>query len=248
MKRMIFIGSIIAVVLLSLVPAINAIQVQTVENELSKSYYSYDEITRMNANELVVFIQNLAKEYPELSKEFQRCIDEMENAPVSSLVNEQLSDMPRYQKAIPQPLQDNQTFLEKIFWKIFNYRVFRLYLSTCIFLFHEGKLTLMRTMTWGIKLLRLVKIGIILGIIDPSPPEPQTPDIIFVQDQQRNALIVASVPYNVSWSDIDQIGSGNCDPLPVGNIAAGQQITNCTGIIIMRYIPSGETLGVFEFD
>jgi hypothetical protein len=246
---MIFIGSIVAVVLLSLVPAINAIQVQTVENELSKSYYSYDEITRMDANELVVFIQNLAKDYPELSKEFQRCINEMENAPVSSLVNEQLSDMPRYQKGIPHPLQDNQTFLEKIFWKIFNYRVFRLYLSTCIFLFHESKLTLMRTMTWGIKLLRLVKIGIILGIIDPTPEEPQTPVIQFVQDETANKLLVASASVDtVLWSDIDEIGSGSCDQLPVGNVTAGDEITNCTGIIVLRYIPTDTILGVFEFD
>ncbi len=77
---------------------------------------------------------------------------------------------------------DNQTFLEKIFWKIFNYRLFRVYLSALLFVYFQSKFTLMRTMTWGIRLLRWVKVGILLGFIDPSQQSPQTPTIDFHQD------------------------------------------------------------------
>ena len=249
MKRRIIVGSIIAIFLMILVPVTNAIQIQTAEKEWSTSYISYDTIKNMDADELIVFIQNLAKDYPQLYEEFQRCVDEMENTPVSSMVTKRLSDIPITKNQGPQPKSDNQTFIEKIFWKIFNYRTFRLFISTCLFLFFQSKLTLMRTMTWGIKLLRWVKIGILLGFIDPSQQPPQTPDIVFEQDTVNNTLLVVSVnPDNVLWSDIAEIGSGSCDPLPVGNVTIGNEITNCTGIIVLQYIPTEVILGVFEFN
>ena len=125
MKRRIIVGSIIAIFLMVLVPVTNAIQIQTVEKELSTSYISYETIKNMDADELIVFIQNLAKDYPQLYEEFQYCVGEMENTPVSSMVTKQLSDIPITKNQGPQPKSDNQTFIEKIFWKIFNYRVFR---------------------------------------------------------------------------------------------------------------------------
>ena len=232
-----------------LVPVTNAIQIQTVEKERSISYISYEKIKNMDADELIIFIQNLAKDYPQLYEDFQRCVDEMENTPVSSMVTKQLSDIPITKNQGPQPKSDNQTFIEKIFWKIFNYRVFRLYISTCLFLYFQSKFTLMRTMTWGIKLLRLVKIGILLGFIDPSQQQPQTPDIVFEQDEVNKTLMVVSVnPDNVLWSDIAEIGSGSCDPLPIGNVTVGGEITNCSGIIVLQYIPTEAILGVFEFN
>lgn len=249
MKRRIIIGSIIAIFLMVLVPVTNAIQIQTVEKERSISYISYEKIKNMDADELIIFIQNLAKDYPQLYEDFQRCVDEMENTPVSSMVTKQLSDIPITKNQGPQPKSDNQTFIEKIFWKIFNYRVFRLYISTCLFLYFQSKFTLMRTMTWGIKLLRLVKIGILLGFIDPSQQQPQTPDIVFEQDEVNKTLMVVSVnPDNVLWSDIAEIGSGSCDPLPMGNVTVGGEITNCSGIIVLQYIPTEAILGVFEFN
>jgi len=249
MKRRIIVGSIVAIFLMVLVPVTNAIQIQTAEKELSTSYISYETIKNMDADELIVFIQNLAKDYPQLYEDFQRCVDEMENTPVSSMVTKQLSDIPITKNQGPQPKSDNQTFIEKIFWKIFNYRVFRLYISTCLFLYFQSKFTLMRTMTWGIKLLRLVKIGILLGFIDPSQQQPQTPDIVFEQDEVNKTLMVVSVnPDNVLWSDIAEIGSGSCDPLPMGNVTVGGEITNCSGIIVLQYIPTEAILGVFEFN
>jgi hypothetical protein len=249
MMRRIIAGSIVAIFMMVLVPVTNAVQIQTVEKELSTSYISYETIKNMNADELIVFIQNLAKDYPQLYEDFQHCVDRMENTPVSSMVTKQLSDIPITKNQGPQPKSDNQTFIEKIFWKIFNYRVFRLYISTCLFLFFQSKFTLMRTTTWAIKLLRLIKIGILLGFIDPSQQQPQTLDVVFEQDEVNNTLIVVSVnPDNVLWSDIAQIGSGSYDPLPMGNITVGGEITNCKGIIVLQYIPTQAILGVFEFN
>lgn len=60
--------------------------------------------------------------------------------------------------------------------------------------------------------------------------------------------MISVTPNTVPWSDIDQIGSGHCDPLPNGTVLIGDEITNCSGFIVLRYIPSNEILGVFEFD
>lgn len=198
MKRRIIVGSIVAIFLMVLVPVTNAIQIQTVEKEWSTSYISYETIKNMDADELIIFIQNLAKDYPQFYEEFQRCVDEMENKPVSSMVTEQLNDMPITKNQGPQSKSNNQTFIEKIFWKIFKYRLFRLFISTCLFLYFHSKLTLIRTMSWEIKLLRWIRIGILLGFIDPSQQEPKTPDISFVKDEVNNTLMVVSVnPDNV---------------------------------------------------
>jgi len=249
MKRRIIIGSILAIFLMVFVPVTNAIQIQTVEKEWSTSYISYETIKNMDADELIGFIQNLAKEYPQLYTEFQRCVDKMEKTPVSSLVTKQLNDMSITKNQGPQPKSDNQTFIEKIFWKIFNYRTFRVFISTCLFLVFQSKFTLMRTTTWAIRLLRWVKIGILLGFIDPSQQGPKTPVIAFEQDVVNNTLVVVSVnPDSVLWSDIAEIGSGSCDPFPVGNVTVGGEIINCTGIIVLQYIPTDAILGVFEFN
>ncbi len=85
MKRRIILGSIVAVFLIALVPATNAIQIQTMQKELSTTLISYEQFKNMDAEELVAFIQILANDYPELSKEFQSAVDEIENTPVSSM-------------------------------------------------------------------------------------------------------------------------------------------------------------------
>ena len=68
-------------------------------------------------------------------------------------------------------------------------------------------------------------------------------------DDVNNTLTVTFVtPGDTFWDDIDQIGSGTCDPLPTGNVSAGDVITNCSGIIVLRYIPTSGVIGVYEFD
>ncbi len=248
MKRRIILGSIVAVFLIALVPATNAIQIQTIEQELLITLISYEQFKNMDAEELVSFIQILATDYPELSMKFQSAVDDIESTPVSLMEAKHQSTFLNDKNQGPQKLDDNQTFLEKIFWKIFNYRLFRVYLSALLFVYFQSKFTLMRTMTWGIRLLRLVKIGILLGFIDPSQQSPQTPTIEFHQDFGNATLQVLYADADILWTDISEIGAGSCDPFPGGNVTAGDRITNCTGIIVLQYLPTYEILGVFEFD
>jgi hypothetical protein len=249
MKGKIILGSILAVFLIALVPATNAIQIQTVERDMSNTFVSYEQIKNMDAEELIAFIQILVNDYPELSEKFQSAVEDFENTPISPMEPNHQSNRFIEKNQGPRQRDDNQTLLEKIFWKIYNYRVFRLLVSLILFIKFQSKFTLMRTMTWGIRLLRWVKVGILLGYIDPSQQPPQTPDIGFQQDLGNDTLTVTYVTAaDVLWSDISEIGAGSCDPLPVGNVTAGDMITNCTGIIVLQYLPTYEILGVFEFD
>ncbi len=249
MKSMRIIECIVSILFIVLVPAIPAIQIQTVETELATSPITYEALKHMDAGELIVFIQTLTKDSPQLSKEFENAIQEIEDSPVSPRASKNIQNLIGDKNQGPQPRNDNQTFLEKIFWKIYNYRVFRLVVSTLLFITFQSKFTLWRTMSWGIRLLRWTKLGILLGYIDPSQQHPQTPTIDFQQDLVNKTLTVVSiVPVNSLWSDITEIGAGSCNPLPEGNISAGDMITNCTGIIVLQYVPTYEILGVFEFD
>lgn len=249
MKRRILIGSIIAVFLIAFIPVSNAIQIHTVQNKMPSSLISYDTLKNMNYDELVVFIGTLAQDYPQLYEKFQLYVDEMYNEFISSMVTKQLTENLDNKKEDQQPNSDNQTILEKIFWGVLKYRVFRLYISTCLFLFFQSKITLWRTMTWGIRLFRWVKIGIILGIIDPGQQKPYTPAISFEQDKINKTLMVLSVSSKtVLWNNIVEIGEGSCDPLPQGVVTVGDILTNCTGIIVLNYLPTNDILGVFAFD
>lgn len=249
MKRRIVIGSVIAVFLIAFVPLTNAIQIQTMEKNVSDLYPSYESIKNMDAEEIVVFIHTLSKDYPEVSKKFDSYLNAMENRPVPSIFAQKLADRSVKENQGSQPKDDNQTFLEKIFWKIFNYRVFRVYLSALLFVYFQSKFTLWRTMTWGIRLLRWVKIGILLGIIDPDQRPPQTPVIGFQQDEMNNTLTVSYTSAgDILWNDLSEIGAGSCDPFPEGNVTTGDMISNCTGIIVLQYLPTYEILGVYEFD
>lgn len=247
MKRRIIIGGVIAVFLIALMPFTHAIQIQTMEREVT--FPSYEVIKNLNAQEIVFFVQSLSQHYPEMSKKFNAIIDNIENTSNPSILKQKFTHYPLPKNQGPQPKDDNQTLLEKIFWKIFNYRVFRVYLSALLFVFFQSKFTLWRTMTWGIRLLRWVKIGILLGIIDPNNQPPQTPVIGFQQDETNNTLTVTYTSTgDVLWNDISEIGAGSCDLFPQGNVTIGDMIINCTGIIVLQYLPTYEILGVFEFD
>ena len=248
MKRRNSIGILIAVFLILCVPVTTAVHVQTINSVASTSNMSYEMLATMNAEELSAFIQSVALQYPHLLKQFQRSVQTIKSIPVSVTETRQRTSGLSDASHESQPRDENQTFLEKIFWKIYNYRVFRLIISVLLFLKFQSKFTLWRTMSWGIKLLRLTKLGILLGYIDPQQT-PQTPNIVFGQDLVNDTLTVASVsPDDVLWSDITEIGNGSCDPLPTGNVAVGDTLTHCQGIIVLWYIPRNEVIGVFEFD
>lgn len=249
MKKRIVLGSIVAVLLIAFVPLTNAVQIQTIEKKALESYRSYDAFKNMDVEELIVFIHILSQDYPELTEKFDSSLKKIENTPTPSILKQKINDRSDTENQSPRPKDDNQTFLEKIFWKIFNYRVFRVYLSALLFVYFQSKFTLWRTMTWGIRLLRWVKIGILLGIINPDQRPPQTPVINFQQNETNNTLTVTYVSTaDIPWSDVSEIGEGSCSPFPDKNITAGDMITDCTGIIVLQYLPTYEILGVFEFD
>jgi len=232
MGKRIFFGSMLVIFCLLLIPSTSALQEH---NELKGTinFKLINNIKSMDYDQLLEFLTELSKDYPlvhqEVVKEFEDILDQ-EIKDLSSLED------------------SNQSFIEKVWYSILNYRGFRLYLSLCLFAHSQSKIILMRSITWGIKLLRWVNVGIVLGIIDLTSEEPpETPEIIFIMDNMNNELQVASAPYDVYWEDIEQIGPGTCDPLPTGYVMAGDIITNCMGTIILRYIPTNEVIGVYEF-
>ncbi|MEM4258965.1 MAG: hypothetical protein QXL17_07450 [Candidatus Thermoplasmatota archaeon] len=235
-----------AVLLVILMPMIQAVEIQISRQPTTLcSSLSYEEFINMDTAALIAYISEILEQYPDLHKHFTSQLNGLKSESYSVAVSDEIH---KIQDGGTQSKTTNQTFLEKIYWKIFNYRVFRLYLSTCIFLYTHSKIMFFRTINWAIKLLRLVKVGIILGYIDPTPQQPEKPEIIFSQDVVNKTLTVVSAkPDTLQWSDIDEIGSGSCDPFPTGTVTVGQQLTNCCGIIVLRYKPSGSIVGVFEF-
>ncbi len=233
MKKKIIVGSILVVFMLMLLPSTTAVQLNTGLNRITK-LTDFEEIQNMNMDELIDFIMELAEGNPEIQDEIIRQVEEMED---EDILQEELAD-------------SNQSLIEKIWIGIFNYRLFRLSVSFWISLYLQSKITIIRTIHWAMKLLRWIQVGIILDIVDLNPDGPQeTPDISFEMDMENNTLAVSSVyPEDVLWSDIDQIGSGTCNPLPTGNVTVGDEITNCMGLIVLRYIPTNEVLGVFDFE
>ncbi len=243
MKGKIVLGSIIAVLIIALVPATTAIEFQTMEP--TETQITYQSLRQMNPQELLALLQSLTCDYPEVSQYLHTAVQDLENTP---LTVDQTTHTILEKNQGPQKNAENQTLLEKIFWKIYNYRVLRLLISLLLFIKFQSKLTLLRTTTWGIRLLRWVKLGILLGYIDPTEKPTQTPDIGFSQDNTNHTLTVISVSAaDISWSDISEVGDGSCDPLPTGNVTIGDIITNCTGIIVLLYLPTYETIGAFEF-
>jgi hypothetical protein len=235
MNGKIVVGSIFAVFLIALVPATNAIEFQVGNDHTSQTPISYQRLRHMDTTELITYIQNLAQDYPEILTLFLNEVKNIQNTPQKA--NQQRSNASQNNQGT-QSSDTNQTLLEKIFWKIYNYRIIRLIISLVLFLKFQSKFTLLRSTTWAIRVLRWVKLGILLGYIDPSQQQNQTPDISFQQDLLNDTL----------WSDIAEIGAGSCDPFPSGNVTLGEVITNCSGILVFQYLPTFEVLGVYEFD
>lgn len=234
MNKKIIVGSIFVVFMLILLPTNSAVEVK---NNINKdmTIKEIKELQNMDIKEFINFLVKLIEEYPELQNHISNEIEELEDKEIDKINFEEEDS--------------NQTLLEKIWLKVFNYRLFRLYVIFWITVYTQSKITLIRTIHWAMKVLRWIKIGLILNIIElPDNQPPETPEITFAMDLENNTLTVVYVnPDNVLWSDLDQIGSGNCDPLPTGNVTVGDIITNCSGTIVIRYIPTNEVIGVFEF-
>ena len=217
-----------------LLPSTSALQTDDeFEDKINLEYIK--DIQSLDYDELAEFFIDLSDDYPLIQEEIIDQIEEIDDQEIEDLT---------------YPMDSNQSFIERAWFSIFKYRGFRLTLSLGLFVSFQSKITLMRSLTWGIRLLRWVKVGIILGVIDPASEEPpETPTISFSLDDVNKTLTVTYMDQDeILWEDIDQIGSGTCDPLPTGNVSIGDEITNCLGIIALRYIPTNEVIGVYEFN
>jgi hypothetical protein len=151
------------------------------------------------------------------------------------------------EKSTPQQLVSfanngtNRTLLAKLWSMVLKYRVARLSVSIIIYSYTHGTFMLWRTMTWGIKVLKWIKVGILLGFVKYEAP-PATPHFSFIADNATRTITVASADSGVLWSNITNIGTGSCNPFPAGNVTAGQQITNCSGEIALYYVPTSVIL------
>lgn len=75
---------------------------------------------------------------------------------------------------------------------------------------------------------------------------PEIPPMIGWLAKTRSGYItVTYAPYGLDWSDVD-IGDSYCT-LPSGPIMSGDAITNCQGVVSIRWIPSNSLLGTWDF-
>jgi len=84
-----------------------------------------------------------------------------------------------------------------------------------------------------------------LGII-PETDKKDIPDIVFIKDEEKKILTIDSVSGKVSWDDIEI--EGDCDKSNLGRyVTVGDQITECTGTIVIWHKPSETLLYTFKF-
>jgi len=231
MKKKLIISSVLIVLMLMMLPTINAFQTNIRDKEEEKPV-DLEDISNMDIDELLVFIIDITQDYPEIQEKVLNQVDKIDEKPV-----------------FYKQLNSNQSIIQKIWQLVFNYRMLRFSICALVYITFPSKITMLRTLTWSIKVIRWIKVGVILSIIDPDFwKAPEVPEINFEMDMANNTLTVQYInTEDVLWSDIDQIGSGNCDPFPSGTVAVGDMITNCQGIIVLRYIPTNGIIDVFEF-
>lgn len=70
------------------------------------------------------------------------------------------------------------------------------------------------------------------------------PPIIMLM-KRKDSLVVIKADRDLSWSNVE-IKSGDCI-LPSGPIEAGDYITQCSGNLILRWIPSNSVMGEWAF-
>jgi len=234
MKKKIILGSIVTIIMLIMLPSTTSIQLNPKLQEASKQT-SFEEIKNMDIDEIIDLMFEITKDYPQIQEEISKQIEELNKKTNNEIVIKQADS--------------NVSTLQKIWELVFRYRMFRFTWSLFIYVSFPTKITMWRTLTWSIKVIKWIKIGVLLGFVDPAFwKQPIIPQISFEMDIANNTLVVVYVSYeNISWNDIDQIGSGSCDPLPTGSVTVGDEITNCVGIIILRYKPFNQIIGMYDF-
>ena len=87
------------------------------------------------------------------------------------------------------------------------------------------------------------------GMIGTSPQA--TPSIQFVKNDVHDKLTVASAnPTDIAWTDLNLTMTGGSTTLVYptsGYVLAGNEVTNCSGTISIRYVPTNTLLGTWTF-
>lgn len=228
MKKKIILSSILITVMLIILPSTSSIKPNS-ELKDTPIQISFSEIKNMEIDELLDLMIEITEDYPQIQEEISKQIEEL-NIEIKQA-------------------NSNESILEKIWGMIFQYRMFRCSWCLLVYVTIPTKITMWRTLSWSIKLIKWVKIGVLLGYVDPAFwKQPIIPQISFEMDLANNTLVVDYVTHeNISWDDIDQVGSGSCDPLPTGTVSVGDEITNCAGVIILRFIPYNQIIGYYDF-
>jgi hypothetical protein len=82
---------------------------------------------------------------------------------------------------------------------------------------------------------------------DNNENESIPPNITFIKNDVENKLTVdRSFPTDVLWSELEIVGSCNSSSLGL-YVLAGDQITNCSGSIRIRHIPTNTLIGIWDF-
>ncbi len=234
MKRLLVVGSLCVVLSLLFIPLSSA-----VDTQLSQPTYAATMVETLTDEQVLSVLPSAVQQqllpvllaHPEVAQALHASA-RADSSQMASLVKNASS---------------NHTLLMKLWTFVLYYRVGRLYASLLFYSQFQSKIMLWRVMTWGIRVLTWVKVGILLGFVEPQVP-PTTPEVVFTQDWTNRTLTVTAVnAQTILWSNIDMIGSGACNPLPTGNVTIGQQITNCSGTIVLRYLPTDTILYVADF-
>jgi len=94
--------------------------------------------------------------------------------------------------------------------------------------------------------LRWIPANTLLAIFEFSEKEPLS--ITWVKDDAADTLTISSVePANVLWGDIEIIGNCNTTGLSI-YVTAGDVITECSGTITIRQIPTNTIIGTWDFN
>ena len=228
MKKKIILSSILITIMLIILPSTTSIKPSS-DFQDATIQTSFSEIKNMEIDQLLDLMIEITEDYPQIQEEISKQIEEL-NIEIKQA-------------------NSNESILEKIWGMIFQYRMFRFSWSLFVYVTIPTKITMWRTLSWSIKLIKWVKIGVLLGYVDPAFwKQPIIPQIAFEMDLANNTLVVDYVSHeNISWDDIDQVGSGSCDPLPTGTVSVGDEITNCAGVIILRFIPYNQIIGYYDF-
>lgn len=77
---------------------------------------------------------------------------------------------------------------------------------------------------------------------------PQVPNIMFFVAYPSHTINIGSVsPSDVRWSDFENTGIGVCTFPAKEYVEAGDQITDCYGMVQLHYIPTNTFMGTSDF-